>query len=286
MSSIREHAYMGTDRKNENSYLALNDPFTDFRTVDELGFPSKVIFTSDAYLHLLHLIEDSHDSRFYSRSGVEEERGCFFFGRELVEQFGVNCNIILVDTYSSDFAVEDSDILSDGSVDPNGAMPEAYHAVKNLGYDCVIDFHVHPKKFQHYDLFSVGDYLSYEAIAKQGFMENASLLALLASPSRSTNRHDIYQFSCLYVNPSSRDFHYYQFPHLCYIEDGKVMEIGRFERRVAPVLSDGRRVPANHMIQGFGTDPNTGLLIQDTQVGTYQNGCLSFDEDYQYRRRR
>ncbi len=288
MENVRKHAYKINGE--ENAYLALNDPFTDFNTVDELGYPSKLIFTSKAFIHFLQLIDQSHSSSSYSRSGVEEEKGCFFFGRELVEQFGKNCNTILIDSYSEDWKTTDSHILSGGSVDPNPTLSEVEHAVENLGYDCVIYFHIHPKKF-HYDVFSTGDYLSFESVAKLDFMQNTSLLALLASPCRSTEKRNIYQFSCLYVQPfynqdGKKDFHYYQFPHICYIEDEKVMEFGRFERRVAPSLSDNRRVPARHMIQGFGVDPNTGLNIQDKQIGTYRDGYFSFDEGYQYRRRR
>ena len=268
----------------EEPYSSLNDQFTDYLKVDDIGFPSKVIFSTNAYLHLIQLVSDSAMSHFAKENGVGEERGCFFYGRELVSDYGENCNIILIDDYSPQCRVANSSVLENGSIDPNSVLPLVNYKVDSNNYDCVFYFHVHPRFNNYYDTFSTGDYNSFE-VMKDYHFPNKNLFAVLATPCREAKGLDTYQLSCLLVqkvmcNNEQEKYVYYQFPNICYIEGDKIKQVGSFERKVAPALTSGRVVPIGCKIPALISDPHTGARIHDEVVGTYEEGVIElFDRE-------
>lgn len=114
---------------------------------------------------------------------------------------------------------------------------------------------------------------------------------MLATPDRtnsinqSRTIHNNYQLSTIfseqqYDRNGRLQLKFYRFPNMYYIgAENKIYRIGDFQRRVQPVLSNGRIVNNNVKIQAIGKDPNTGRIIEDTEVGKYVNGQFIFTRD-------
>jgi len=146
------------------------DQFTDFRTVDEMtGSESRVIFSYQAYMHFLELISKSKT--------IGGETGCYFIGKEL----GKNTNQIFIDSYTSEFRMEDGFVRNGSVVDSEVQREEVRRQVQQRGADCVFHFHVHPQ-LGHFDVFSDQDLEIYRHRAtepKYQFYSNDEIRKIL-----------------------------------------------------------------------------------------------------------
>ena len=261
---------------NRTSNLdALNDQFTDFDSVDDLlNSKSRVIFSEKAYEKLNELIIDS---QIGVNGNAGHEEGCFFYGIEL----GKDTNQILVDSFSSNFT-KTNGFFSGGAVDCNSVLNRVPNEIEN--HRCLIHFHVHPL-LGHYDVFSDIDLSVLENLASQDFSirNGISVFGLLASANREERLYHNIQLSMIYCKPirtrtGAYHFEYYRFPNMYYVQNGKVYEIGRYERVVPPILSNGRSVKTAASVQAFGFNPSTGEEIKDREIGYIENGKFVYTD--------
>lgn len=250
---------------------ALNDPLTDFDSVDQLlGFKSRIIFSEEAYEHLKSLIVKC------AKSG--SETGCLFLGKESNSEE----NQILIDCYTSDMKTADAS-FSGGAVE---VTPENFNELSNKianeGYNCAFHFHTHIPK-GYFEIVSDNDLNAYEALASSPFTLNhgVSFFGILAAPNRSG---DNYQVSTIYCSPSQKqnavEFEYYKFPNIYYVKDEVIYEMGKYQRTNAPVLSNGRQIAQTPVVQAIGNYPYTNQNIEDVPVGLCKEGCYRFSADH------
>lgn len=263
------------NRKSTN-LDACNDQFTDFDSVDDLlNTKSRIIFSEKAYKNLHRLIVAS---KIGVNNNPGHEEGCFFYGIKL----GKDTNQILIDSCSSDFTSSDG-YISGGAADCNDVLLN--DVPREIGnHNCLIHFHTHPL-FGHYDVFSDIDLDIFEHLASQDFSvrNGISVFGLLASPNREERLFHNIQLSMIYCRSIKKiqggyDFEYYRFPNICYIKNGKVYEVGRYERINSPVLSTRRYVRSEASVQAFGYNPTNNELIVDKEVGYIENGKIRFTE--------
>ena len=279
------------ENNNLNDIIsAQNDHFTDFASVDDLlGFKSRIIFSEKAILHMYQLANETMSLANHP------ERGCFFLGREL----GKDTNQIYIDDFTTDFQTADGffeggALVFNTVITPSREWPrgELTERITRGNYDCCIHFHTHPP-IGYFDVFSDRDYMLFESLAHDcKRIHNVDFFAILSTPNRNTKMVDRQskkpikniQFSAIYCRPktssprTSRDFEYFRFPNICYISNGVVYEIGRYDRTEAPRLSSGRKVPQRATIQALGRDPKTGQNIEDKRIGIWRNGQLYLDD--------
>ena len=127
------------------------DQFTDFRTVDEIvNSKSKIIFSAEAYKHLLELINTSRNS--------QQETGVFFLGKEQ----GKDSNQIFIDSFTTDLKPANGHFSGGAVNDTRESQKILEKAVRDYGYDCLFHFHVHTApQGSFYEAFSDQDLKLY-----------------------------------------------------------------------------------------------------------------------------
>lgn len=136
------------------------DQFTDFKSVDDIfKIESRVIFSAKAYSKFLNLICQSQ------RTGGET--GCYFLGKEIGNK---NSNQIFIDSFTTDFKVEDAFVANGSVVDDDEHRKEIQTQIQQNGYDCVFHYHVHPNNL-FFDVFSDQDLSVYEQRATEPFFQ-------------------------------------------------------------------------------------------------------------------
>ena len=259
---------------------AQNDHLTDFASVDDLlRLKSRIIFSKNAFLHLVELMQQTMCLPDHT------ERGCFFLGKEL----GKDTDRIIFDDFTTDFSVSDA-YFKGGANDCNSVLKpskrwpkgELVERIDKGNYDCCAYFHTHPLR-GHFDVFADLDLMLFEILSDR--YKNVNWFSVLATPNRNTRlnsvgKFDNVQISAIYYERTSNGkFEYYRFPSISYVDKGEIIEIGKYDRIEAPSLTGRIYVPRRATVQAIGKDPNTGETIENKKIGKINNGRVCIDDD-------
>ena len=258
------------------------DQYKNIPTADELGVKTKVIFSQEAYLNLLKLIQKSKDS--------DMETGCFFVGRQSEnDPFS-----IYIDYFTSDFQCEDA-YVTGGSANPteqvyrelNTKLREYEQSSKKAG---VFHFHTHPRQL-HYENFSDQDLSLYAKMLYDNRNTNAfGMLGFPIPNASNSNGLSIVQPIKPEIVNGIGIANFFRFPNIYYCINNEIFKIGSFQKgyegRVHKQNSNGKIVKnavehsASNEICGLGLDPNTGEKINDESVGYIDvNGTFCFPNE-------
>lgn len=228
---------------------------------------SAVIFNESQYKTLMTLL--------LSASKSNQETGCFFVGKKISE----NPTIIYIESSTSNFACQNG-IYENGAVLPTThnytELNSEIQKYRQLGIKpCVIHFHAHTLD-GFYESFSDQDLHTY---AKMDF-DNSSLCqsyGMLGFPyKKSVGITTIMPTNSQCINGNySANFH--RLSDIYYCLGNEIYKIGTFDKRYngrkTPIsgtlgtVRNATTVNSSKKISAIGIDPNTGLSIQDSNVG-------------------
>ena len=262
------------------------DQYRNIATVDELGLKSKIIFSQEAYLNLVRLINEANRT--------DTETGCFFVGRTGIKENSKDPYVVYIDYFTSDFMCEDA-FVNGGSANPtdqvykelNNKLKEYERNHKKAN---VFHFHTHPRKL-HYECFSDQDLSLYASMAYDN--RNTDAYGILGFPvpnALNSNGLSI----VMPTKPEKKDgvgrACFYRFQNMYYCRENEILKIGSFEK-----LYQGRKYKQNsygtivknsvensayNEVCAVGVNPNSGKKINDELVGYIDaNGRLCFPDE-------